>query len=356
MKTVFTAVTAALVAATAFAGVARAGDELTITSWGGAYQDSQKKAYFEPYVAAGNKITEAEYNGEVAKIKAMVEAKAITWDVIDVDSATALQGCAEGALEVIDWAAEFDFINSARLRNAAGTNAQDIAVPAPTDLWWTFTKLREVATTCSTFPSPSCASAPSESEKLPPTWRRASRTIRVPIACARPANHTTRLRMISTVPGGGFALCSCTRSRSPLGTPAVPTTGVRIGRLSSPMAETNAYTPSPQSRSAAALRRIPRSQRSSLARTSYAASTTSIGRVRRTAYRVTPRRYRRRPTARRRVSNSWPQARARSCRRRLWMSSSHRERRAGPVRTVVGWRLTWRDSRHTSSSLELWRS
>ena len=31
--------------------------------------------------------TEAEYNGEVAKIKAMVEAKAITWDVIDVDTA-----------------------------------------------------------------------------------------------------------------------------------------------------------------------------------------------------------------------------------------------------------------------------
>ena len=94
----------ALLAGTAFAASAKAGDELTITSWGGAYQDSQRKAYYEPYSAAGNKITEAEYNGEVAKIKAMVEANAITWDVIDVDSATALQGCAEGALETIDWA------------------------------------------------------------------------------------------------------------------------------------------------------------------------------------------------------------------------------------------------------------
>ncbi len=83
--------------------MAFAGDSLTITSWGGAYQDSQKKAYFEPYKAAGNTVTEAEYNGEVAKIKAMVEAKAITWDVVDVDSPTALQGCAEGALETIDW-------------------------------------------------------------------------------------------------------------------------------------------------------------------------------------------------------------------------------------------------------------
>jgi putative spermidine/putrescine transport system substrate-binding protein len=92
-----------LLAGTAFAASARAGDELTVTSWGGAYSESQRKAYYEPYIAAGNKITEAEYNGEVAKIKAMVEAKAVTWDVIDVDTATALQGCAEGALETIDW-------------------------------------------------------------------------------------------------------------------------------------------------------------------------------------------------------------------------------------------------------------
>ena len=104
MKKLSILFTAALLAGTAFAASARAADELTITSWGGAYSESQRKAYYEPYMAAGNKITEAEYNGEVAKIKAMVEANAITWDVIDVDTATALQGCAEGALETIDWA------------------------------------------------------------------------------------------------------------------------------------------------------------------------------------------------------------------------------------------------------------
>ncbi len=104
MKKLSVLFTAALLAGTAFAASARAGDELTVTSWGGSYSESQRKAYYEPYMAAGNKITEAEYNGEVAKIKAMVEANAITWDVIDVDTATALQGCAEGALETIDWA------------------------------------------------------------------------------------------------------------------------------------------------------------------------------------------------------------------------------------------------------------
>jgi putative spermidine/putrescine transport system substrate-binding protein len=104
MKKLSILFTAALLAGTAFAASAKAGDELTITSWGGAYSESQRKAYYEPYMAAGNKVTEAEYNGEVAKIKAMVEANAITWDVIDVDTATGLQGCAEGALETIDWA------------------------------------------------------------------------------------------------------------------------------------------------------------------------------------------------------------------------------------------------------------
>jgi putative spermidine/putrescine transport system substrate-binding protein len=85
MKKLSILFTAALLAGTAFAASARAGDELTVVSWGGAYSESQRKAYYEPYMALGNKITEAEYNGEVAKIKAMVEANAITWDVIDID-------------------------------------------------------------------------------------------------------------------------------------------------------------------------------------------------------------------------------------------------------------------------------
>ena len=106
MKKIATLFGAALLSGTALLAVApaHAADELTITSWGGAYSESQRKAYYEPYMALGNKITEAEYNGEVAKIKAMVEAKSISWDVIDVDTATALQGCADGVLETIDWA------------------------------------------------------------------------------------------------------------------------------------------------------------------------------------------------------------------------------------------------------------
>jgi putative spermidine/putrescine transport system substrate-binding protein len=101
-------VTIALVAGAAMIGFGQpnnvfAGDELTIVSWGGAYQESQRKAFFEPYMKEGNKVTEEEYNGEIAKIRAMVEADAVTWDVIDVDTQTALAACAEGILETIDW-------------------------------------------------------------------------------------------------------------------------------------------------------------------------------------------------------------------------------------------------------------
>ena len=84
---------------------ASAEDTLTVISWGGAYQESQRKAYMEPYAKeTGVKITEGEYNGEIAKIRAMVEAKSVTWDVVDIDTQTALAACAEGILETLDWA------------------------------------------------------------------------------------------------------------------------------------------------------------------------------------------------------------------------------------------------------------
>src|SRR5262249_32862489 len=87
------------VAATALCAAkpAAAEDQLTITSWGGAYQESQREAYMKPFQKdSGTKITEEEYNGEIAKIRAMVEAKSVTWDVVDVDTQTALAACAEG--------------------------------------------------------------------------------------------------------------------------------------------------------------------------------------------------------------------------------------------------------------------
>lgn len=81
-----------------------ASDQLTIVSWGGAYQKAERKAIFEPFAkATGTKITEGEYNGEVAKLRAMVESKTVSWDVLDAPGTIAHRMCSEGLLEIVDW-------------------------------------------------------------------------------------------------------------------------------------------------------------------------------------------------------------------------------------------------------------
>lgn len=87
-----------------FAVTAAHAETLSIMSFGGAYQEAQRKAVFEPYTAkTGIKISEQEYGGEIAKIKAMVESGNTTLDVIDVDAPTALQGCDDGIYMTLDW-------------------------------------------------------------------------------------------------------------------------------------------------------------------------------------------------------------------------------------------------------------
>ena len=89
----------------AIATPALAQDTLTVTSWGGAYSKSQEKAYFEPFAKqTGAKLLQDEWDGSTAKLKGMVETKQVTWDVVDVETSHALQGCDEGWLEKIDYA------------------------------------------------------------------------------------------------------------------------------------------------------------------------------------------------------------------------------------------------------------
>lgn len=88
----------------ALAAPALAEGSISVMSFGGAYQEAQRKAVFEPYAAAtGIKVDEQEYGGEIAKIAAMIESGNTTVDVVDVDAPTLLQGCDEGIFEKIDW-------------------------------------------------------------------------------------------------------------------------------------------------------------------------------------------------------------------------------------------------------------
>ena len=77
--------------------------EMTIVSWGGAYSKSQLKAYHEPYSAKTGVtiLNDDSSSTAVAKLRAMNEAGNITWDVVDVEAAPAMQLCDEGlAMEI----------------------------------------------------------------------------------------------------------------------------------------------------------------------------------------------------------------------------------------------------------------
>ena len=101
MKTSFKSLILAGAASVALVGVAQAQD-LTVVSWGGAYTNSQLKAYHEPYEKEkGIKIASADYNGGLAEVKAQVESGNVTWDIVDVELSDAVRGCDEGLLEVL---------------------------------------------------------------------------------------------------------------------------------------------------------------------------------------------------------------------------------------------------------------
>ncbi len=80
----------------------KAGAKLRVATWGGAYAASQKAAFFDPFRATKVDVVVDDYNGELAKIKAMVQSGKPTWDVVDLEAETVLRGCDEGLLERLD--------------------------------------------------------------------------------------------------------------------------------------------------------------------------------------------------------------------------------------------------------------
>ncbi|RAU40867.1 MULTISPECIES: ABC transporter substrate-binding protein [unclassified Pseudomonas] len=77
--------------------------DLTVISFGGANKAAQEKAFYAPWEKAGNgKIVAGEYNGEMAKVKAMVDTKSVNWDLVEVESPELSRGCDEDMFEEID--------------------------------------------------------------------------------------------------------------------------------------------------------------------------------------------------------------------------------------------------------------
>ncbi len=80
-------------------------DSITVVSWGGPYEHSQKRAYFEPFTdSTGVAIEVEQYNGGVEELREQVRSGTPRWDLIDLTTADTLLACEEGLLEPIDHA------------------------------------------------------------------------------------------------------------------------------------------------------------------------------------------------------------------------------------------------------------
>jgi putative spermidine/putrescine transport system substrate-binding protein len=83
-------------------GMAQA-ETLSVVTFGGAYESAAKQAYFAPFTEkTKNDFTFESYDGGIAKLQAMVQAKNTTWDVMDLETNDAITACDEGLLQKFD--------------------------------------------------------------------------------------------------------------------------------------------------------------------------------------------------------------------------------------------------------------
>jgi putative spermidine/putrescine transport system substrate-binding protein len=85
----------------------KAEDTLTFVSYGGTFQEAQEKAFAKPFAEKNHVKLVTDSGPTVAKIKAMVEAKNVQWDVVEVTEADYLNLVRLDLLEPIDYS-KFD--------------------------------------------------------------------------------------------------------------------------------------------------------------------------------------------------------------------------------------------------------
>ncbi|MCE2518569.1 MAG: ABC transporter substrate-binding protein [Alphaproteobacteria bacterium] len=78
---------------------------ITVATWGGPYERSQVKAYFEPFTkTTGIRVRTERYDGGLLELRRQASAGEITWDVVDMTMADNRAACRQGLLEPIDHA------------------------------------------------------------------------------------------------------------------------------------------------------------------------------------------------------------------------------------------------------------
>ena len=117
-----------------------AASAVTFVSWGGAYTESQIKAYGDTY-SDPDSIKFENYNGGLGEVRAQVVSGNVTWDIVDVLPDEAITGCDEGLFEDIsDEYANFTPAPDGTgmiedMANSGVTNLSDCCAP---QIFWTY--------------------------------------------------------------------------------------------------------------------------------------------------------------------------------------------------------------------------
>ena len=106
MKTILAAVVIA-----SLIPCASSAKDLVFTGWGGTTQDVEMKEWSDKFAAKENVTILQDGPTDYGKLKAMIDAGAVTWDVVDVEADYGVQAGREGLLEKLD----FGIIDKSRL-------------------------------------------------------------------------------------------------------------------------------------------------------------------------------------------------------------------------------------------------
>jgi putative spermidine/putrescine transport system substrate-binding protein len=78
-------------------------DKLTVASWGGAYSESQKRAYFTPFQnKTGIAIDLVSHNGSFGSLSSDGASNSTHWDLVDLGPKALEEACSSGKLEKVD--------------------------------------------------------------------------------------------------------------------------------------------------------------------------------------------------------------------------------------------------------------
>lgn len=99
-----TALSSLLIASAIVPSFAIGASSVTVISSGGTLQDAQNVAYFGPFEkSTSNRLIAGSFNGDLAKIKTMVDTKHTTWDVVELDGNSLARACDERLIIPLDW-------------------------------------------------------------------------------------------------------------------------------------------------------------------------------------------------------------------------------------------------------------